>query len=171
LYRISRSEFRAPRRAGFVRDVFFGVIPVTRSARRWIVLALLLGLAAGCSRSEVKKVQVSGKVTFNGQPVPAGWISFQPDGSQGNPGREVRLVMIKDGVYDSSKEQDASGVYPGPTIIRIAGFDGKPQPFFHQGKQIFNPHEVRETVQGGTKDFDVPASAAKNLVITPTADN
>jgi hypothetical protein len=135
------------------------------------VLAVLSALAAGCSSSEGKKVQVSGKVTFNGQPVPAGWISFQPDSTQGNPGREVRLVQIKDGVYDSSKEQDAGGVYPGPTIIRIAGFDGKSQPHFRQGKQIFNAHEMRETVQGGTKDYDVPASAAQNLVITPTADD
>jgi hypothetical protein len=136
------------------------------------VLTVLLTVAAGCStQPEVKKVQVSGKVTFNGQPVPAGWISFQPDGSQGNPGREVRLVMIKDGVYDSSKEKDAAGVYPGPTIIRIAGFNGKPEPLFYQGKQIFNPHEFRGTVQAGSKDYEVPESAAQNLVITPTADN
>src|SRR5262249_27638724 len=137
---------------------------------RSLLLAVLLGLAAGSSGPEVKKVQVSGKVTFKGQPVPAGWISFQPDGSQGNPGKEVRLVMIKDGVYDSSQEKDASGVYPGPTIIRIAGFNGKPEQLFYQGKQIFTPHELRETVQAGTKDFDVPASAARNLIITPTAD-
>jgi hypothetical protein len=135
-----------------------------------LVLAMLLPLAAGCSSSEGKKAQVSGKVTFNGQPVPAGWISFQPDSSQGNPGREVRLVKIKDGVYDSSKEKDAAGVYPGPTIIFIAGFDGKALPRYPQGKQIFNPHELRETVQPGMKDFDVPAAAANDLVIAPTAD-
>jgi hypothetical protein len=72
-------------------------------------------------------------------------------------------------VYDSSQEKNP-GVYPGPTIIRIAGFDGKPLPLFAQGKQIFNPQELRETVEGGTKDFDVPAEAARNLLITPTAD-
>jgi hypothetical protein len=40
-----------------------------------------------------------------------------------------------------------------------------------QGKQIFNPHELRATLTEGTKDFDLPASAAANLVITPTADS
>jgi hypothetical protein len=133
-------------------------------------LALLLGLAVGCSESEVKKVQVSGKVTFKGQPVPAGWISFTPDASKGNPGKDVRLVHIKDGVYDSSKEEDAAGVYPGPTVILIAGYDGNPSPRFIQGKQIFNPHQLNETVQAGPKDYDVPASAAQNLVIIPTFD-
>ena len=88
--------------------------------------------------------------------------------SQGNQG-EVRVVQIKDGVYDSAKER-SPGVYPGPTTVRIAGFDGKPLRLFPQGKQIFNPHEIRDTLEGGTRDFDVPASAADNLKITPMAD-
>jgi hypothetical protein len=138
-----------------------------RSAHRLAVFVAIL--AAGCSGSEAKKVELSGKVTFKGQPVPAGYISFTPDVGQGNAGKEVRVVQIKDGVYDSSKEQKP-GIYPGPTIVRIAGFDGKPLRLFPQGKQIFNPYELRETLDGGTKDFDVPASAAQNLVITPTAD-
>ena len=133
------------------------------------VLAAILGLAAGCSGPDAHTVQLSGKVTFKGQPVPAGYISFTPDFGKGNPGKEVRVVQIKDGVYDSAQEKN-TGVYPGPTIIRIAGFDGKPLSRYPQGKQIFNPHEMHETVEGGTKDFDVPAEAARNLVITPTAD-
>ena len=141
---------------------------MTRSACRAAVLAALLGIAAGCSGSEAKKVQLSGKVTFNGQPVPAGYISFMPDASQGNRG-EVRVVQIKDGVYDSAREQNP-GIYPGPTVVRIAGFDGKPLPLYPQGKQIFNAHELHESLEGGTKDFDVPASAAQNLKIHPTAD-
>jgi hypothetical protein len=143
---------------------------MTRFARLTNAAGLILALAAGCSDSEVKKVQVSGTVTFKGKPVPAGWISFTPDASKGNPGKEVRLVHIKDGVYDSSKEQDAAGVYPGPTVIMIAGFDGDVSPRFIQGKQIFNPHELHETVQPGGKDYEVPASAAQNLVIVPTFD-
>jgi hypothetical protein len=142
---------------------------MTRSARRLAMVAVILGLAVGCSGSQVKKIQLSGKVTFKGKPVPAGWISFLPDTRQGNEGKEVRVVQIKDGVYDSAKEQ-SPGLYPGPTIVRIGGFDGNPLPLFPQGKQIFNPYELRETITEGTKDFDVPASAAQNLIITPTAD-
>jgi hypothetical protein len=141
---------------------------MTRFACCLGVLAASL-LTAGCSGSRAKKIQLSGKVTFNGQAVPAGYISFMPDASQGNKG-EVRVVQIKDGAYDSSKEQ-SPGVYPGPSVVRIAGFDGKPRlPEYPQGKQIFNAHEVHETLTAGTKDFDVPASAAQHLKIFPTGD-
>jgi hypothetical protein len=78
-------------------------------------------------------------------------------------------VQIKDGVYDSSRERNP-GVYPGPTVVVIAGFDGKPLHLYPQGKQIFNPYKLHATLTAGTQDFDVPASAARNLIIHPTAD-
>jgi hypothetical protein len=139
-----------------------------RSVCRLAASAAILALAAGCSSSEQKKIPLSGKVTFKGQPVPAGYISFMPDASQGGKG-EVRVVQIQDGVYDSSKEKDP-GVYPGPTIIRIAGFDGKPERLYPQGKQIFNAYEIRDTLAGDSRDFEVPASAARDLKVFPTAD-
>jgi hypothetical protein len=128
-----------------------------------------LVLAAGCS-GEAKKSQLSGKVTFNGKPVPAGYISFMPDANAGNTGA-VRVAQIKDGVYDTSAAADP-GISPGPTVVRIAGFNGKAEPGYPQGKQIFNPIELRETIADGTgqKDFEVPAAAAKNLKFEPTAD-
>jgi hypothetical protein len=118
----------------------------------------------------MKKVQLSGTVTFKGKPVPAGYISFMPISSEGNLG-SVRVVQIKDGMYDSAQERDP-GIVPGPSVIRIAGFDGKKQKGFSQGKQIFNPFELQDTVpeRTATKDFIVPASAADNLKITPTSD-
>jgi hypothetical protein len=134
------------------------------------VLAAILGIAAGCSKSEPKTIQLSGKVTFNGQPVPAGYIMFVPDFSQRNYGQGTRMAQIKDGAYDSSTAENP-GVHPGPTIIRIAGFDGKKDPpLFPQGRQIFNPCELRETLAAGTKDFEVPPSAAQHLLIIPTGE-
>jgi hypothetical protein len=143
------------------------------TARLVCVLALLglaLGVTSGC-RTEVKKVgQLKGKVMFKGQPVAAGYISFTPDNTQGNLGK-IKVAQIKDGMYDTSLALDA-GVVPGATMVRIAGFDGKPVPKFAQGKQIFNLYELNETLSEGTaiKDFTVPDSAADNLKIEPTAD-
>jgi len=54
---------------------------------------ILLIIFAGCS-SKPKMAQLSGKVTFKGQPVPAGFISFTPDIGQG----EIRVLQIKDGI-------------------------------------------------------------------------
>jgi hypothetical protein len=141
-----------------------------RSACRLIVLAVILGLAAGCGKSGPKKIQLSGKVTFKGQPVPSGYISFLPEVNQGNLGKEICVVQIKDGVYDSSTEQNP-GVYPGPTTIKIGGFDGKNNPpLYPKGKQIFNEYELHDTVVEGPRDFEVPASAGQNLKVFPTGD-
>jgi hypothetical protein len=146
---------------------------MAQTAGRVVCLMAVLGAAlvipAGC-RTEKKTAQLSGNVTFKGQPVPAGYISFLPDSSKGNQGG-MKVVQIKDGRYDTALASD-SGVVPGPTVIRIAGFDGNPVPRFGQGKQIFNIYELRETLAEGTaaKDFTVPDSAANNLKIEPTAD-
>lgn len=132
-------------------------------------LALLL-LTLGCA-SKPAVAQLSGKVTFKGKPVPAGWISFTPDVASGGLG-EVRVLQVKDGQYDSAKE-GTPGLPPGTYMIRIAGFDGKKIPMYGQGKQIFNPIEDTFTVPEGssTKDFVVPDSAGVNVLIQPTADS
>jgi len=134
-----------------------------------LVMAAALALTSGCS-SEPKLSQLSGKVTFKGQPVPAGYISFTPDVAAGGLG-QVKVMQIKDGVYDSAKEGEP-GIKPGAYEVRIAGFDGKRIPYFGQGKQIFNPIEDNHTVPEGvsTKDFVIPDSAGENVKIERTAD-
>jgi len=134
-----------------------------------IPLVCLLTLV-GCS-SKPKPAQLSGKVTFKGQPVPAGYVSLTPDVENGGKGPS-RVFQIKDGVYDSTKETP-SGIAPGSYLVRIAGFDGVRIPYFGQGKQIFN--EVTDlyiTVPDGTstKDFVIPESAGQNVKIQRTAD-
>lgn len=126
-------------------------------------------LALGCS-SKPPPSQISGKVTFKGEPVPAGWISFTPDVAKGGLG-QVQLFQINDGVYDSST-QSPPGIVPGSYLIRIAGFDGKQIPFYVQGKQIFNPIQDEIVVPDGAseKDFVIPESAGQNVKIQPTAD-
>jgi hypothetical protein len=134
--------------------------------RRLLGGAAVLALAAGCS-SKPEMAQVSGTVTFQGKPVPAGWISFTPEPGKGL----VRVCQIKDGVYDSSKEPDP-GIHPGKNQVKIAGFDGKQIPYWGQGKQIFNPVDDTLDVPPGvsTKDFEIPESAGKNVKVVPTAD-
>src|SRR5262249_27261287 len=129
--------------------------------RNMFVVALL-GWALGCS-SQPHLAQLSGKVTFKGQPVPAGWISFTPDVAAGALG-PVTVFQVKDGEYDSSKES-TPGILRGVYQVRIGGFDGKKIPFYGQGKQIFNPIEDKYTVPAGTsaKDFVIPESAGHNV--------
>jgi hypothetical protein len=141
----------------------------------WGTVALLFatvcwGSLIGCS-SKPKAAQLSGTVTFKGQPVPAGYIAFTPDVGNGGRG-SIKVLQIKDGVYDSSKEPPDQALTPGPYLLRIAGFDGKPVPFWGQGKQIFNPVDDTCVVPDGvsSKDFTIPDSAGQNVKILPTAD-
>lgn len=137
--------------------------------RRLTLGGLFLALAAGCGPSGPVLVPLSGTVTFKGQPVPAGYLSFTPPAGAGT----VRVVQIKDGKYNTADiVGPEKGVHPGPNKVRIAGFDGKVIPLWGQGKQIFNPVEEDFTVPagGGTKDFVVPDAAGKNVKIEPTSD-
>jgi hypothetical protein len=136
-----------------------------------LFLTVLAALTiCGCS-SQPKLSQLSGQVTFKGQPVPAGFISFTPDVASGNKG-QVRVLHIKEGVYDSAKEEQP-GLPPGPYFLRISGFDGVVIPRFGQGKQIFNEvSNIEFTVPEGatTKDFVIPESAGQNVKIEFTSD-
>jgi hypothetical protein len=130
-----------------------------------------LGLAVivvGCGDAKRSTINVSGKVTFRGKAVPAGFINFMPDFAAGNKG-EVKGFEIVDGVYDTAKGSNP-GIYPGANVVTISGFDGVKQNMWPKGKQIFNPVEMKENVSAGTKDYTIPESAGQNVRIVPTAD-
>lgn len=132
-------------------------------------LILTAAFTVGCNPAP-KVAQISGTVTFKGQPVPAGYITFTPDVATGTLGQVVGF-QIQNGKYDS-KANVPPGLGSGSYKVRIGGFDGVKIPLWGQGKQIFNPIEDNCTVTDGTstKDFEIPASAGQNLKIEPTAD-
>src|SRR5262245_17877587 len=119
-------------------------------------------LALGCAKSDHEAYHLSGKVTFNGQPLPRGRIFFLPDTTKGNSG-QGGFAEIKDGVYDT--RNNGSATPGGPLIVRVDGFDGNTTSSNLVGQPLFLSYEVRVEVprEPATKDFDVPASAAKNL--------
>lgn len=126
-----------------------------------IFLAACL-LPMGCSGSGSGPYHLSGKVTFNGQPLPRGRIFFLPDTTKGNSG-QGGFAEIKDGVYDT--RNNGSATPGGPLIVRVDGFDGNTTSSNLVGQPLFLSYEVRVEVprESATQDFDVPASAAKNL--------
>src|SRR5690242_4770699 len=58
---------------------------------------LVAALTTGCEQGGPKMVQVEGKVTYKGQPVPRGYVSFFA--KKGNPSMEVPIGPIEDGEY------------------------------------------------------------------------
>jgi hypothetical protein len=122
-------------------------------------------LAVGCGGGG--QAHVSGKVTFQGKPVPAGKIYFAPDGSKGNSG-PTGYADIKDGNYDTSSTGGRAAT-PGPVVITVEGTDpsaapGKADPSGEVTvKLLFAGYELKAELpsSSSTKDIEVPESAAK----------
>lgn len=84
-----------------------------RSARAGLVFAICSSFFVfGCGGGPV--LDAEGTVTFDGQPLDSGSISFEPAGKQG---REFGGV-IQNGTY---KVKSNPGAVPGEAIVRIRG--------------------------------------------------
>jgi hypothetical protein len=82
----------------------------------WRLCYLGLGLAvAGCSRGYEgpQRFPLSGRVTYDGQPIDAGTISFIP---QSPSGQRVSGGPIEDGAYSVPEERGANA---GPYRVEI----------------------------------------------------
>src|SRR5262245_56252175 len=71
-----------------------------------------------------KASHVSGNITFDGKPVPAGKVYILPDGSKGNSGVSG-FADIKDGKYNT-KLPGGQAAAPGAVIFAIEGIDPVP---------------------------------------------
>lgn len=139
----------------------------SRVVFRGIGLAALMVclLIAGCGGGR-DGFDISGKVTFDGQPVPAGKIYFNPDGSKGNSGASG-FATIKDGAFDTAAEGGAPHV-GGAMIVAIEGMDPSektedPESGEQIMKVLFPLYETPAELpkETGTMDFDVPATAGE----------
>jgi hypothetical protein len=124
----------------------------------WLVLAAVLALPAGCGGGP-ERHHVSGQVLYDGKPVPAGEIYFDPDSAKGNDGPQG-FARIKDGRYDT--RQGGVAAAPGPQVVRILGFDGRVRPEADQllGRKLFDEHKATAEIPSrgdAAIDFKIPA--------------
>lgn len=130
--------------------------------RGWFVLLFLLSCLVSCSKSDRPRFHMTGRVTFQGQPVPAGNISFEPV----EGGVAGGFASIQDGRYDTS--QSGRGHWGGKHTVRITGNTGKllkPNDPDSGTESLFTPYEttVDLPLQAATQDFDVPADGKPSL--------
>jgi len=130
---------------------------LTRWPTRYAMFITAVLLLAGCGPSGPRRFHLSGTVTFRGQPVSSGTISFDPV----EPGVGGGFAFIVDGVYDTA--DGGRGHLGGKHVVRITGDTGK---LLDPGNpdlgtaQLFPTYETTLDLpqRRDTKDFEVPAS-------------
>jgi hypothetical protein len=114
---------------------------------------------SGCSQTTKgpQRYTVQGQVTFRGEPVPVGRISFEPDpaaGIDGPPG----VAEIVNGRYETDRR---FGTITGRHIVRIDGYEAPgPEPLGPDDalRPLFREYQttVEIPAEPSTQDFDVP---------------
>jgi hypothetical protein len=125
---------------------------------RWLLAASATLVAfpgiMGCGRGDGRQ-HISGRVTYRGQPVVEGSISFDPVGGGGGG-----FAPIRDGVYNTSVEgRSHSG---GPHRVSIVGYQPARDSRSPDADVVilFRPYTTTAELptKRATMDFDVPAS-------------
>ncbi|WDI43985.1 hypothetical protein [Bremerella sp. P1] len=125
-----------------------------------IAASLLLCQAVGGCNFGDSTVHLTGKVTYDGKPVPRGTITFSPDTQQGNSGHGSKAI-INDGTYTT---RESFGLVGGPHVVRIEGFDGIAHGDNSDGKLLFRAHEESYDLpmESGDYDFEISTSTKKS---------
>jgi hypothetical protein len=122
-----------------------------------VAVVATVGLV-GCSPEE-KLYDVSGTITYQGQPVPKGIIHFDPDGS-GPQG----FANIENGKFNTATAGQGKGIRGGGKYtLRVNGFDGKVGPEAPMGAAVFPEHTFSKDLpaQNQTLDYEVPGPKKK----------
>lgn len=130
-----------------------------RSQAALIVAAVLVAVGCSSRQEGPQRFAVSGKVTFDGKPVPAGRITLEPDTAAGNSG-PAGYGNIVAGRFTTYPRMGAVG---GPHIVRISGFDGVPAGEMVEGKPLFAEYMTKVELPSKATmiDFEVPLAPAK----------
>ncbi|MEZ6140660.1 MAG: hypothetical protein R3B84_08820 [Zavarzinella sp.] len=116
----------------------------------------------GCGGGGGSTYDVTGMVTFQGKPVPKGFITFEPDTAKGNTGPGGGATIVN-GKFKTDK---GKGVVGGPYIVKIVGYDGivanQSGEELTDGKPLFAPYVTNFDFPKEDSDqkFEVPDSQA-----------
>ncbi len=100
---------------------------MTQGTRLPVALLALLTLASGCGPGHGMNLgRVKGSVTFEGEPVRYGFITFQPDADKGTVGPPAMSTIAKDGTYALTTQDADDGTIVGSHRIAIIALDPNP---------------------------------------------
>lgn len=141
--------------------------PVLNAAATGIMLVVLLFPGCGGSSDGPPRFRVSGTVTYDGQPVHMGRITFTPDSQKGNTG-PAGYADIRNGRFDTG--QDGQGVVGGPHVVMIQGYSSEVIVEYHEDadaeierpKPLFDRYEEQMDLETAHSQIsiEVPVSVA-----------
>ena len=123
--------------------------------RRVFATAALAMVLAGCGQDGPRRYHISGAVSYNGQPVRAGRVIFEPDTHKGNSG-PAAYADIRNGQYETLP---GLGCVGGPHNVRVICLTG-----ISEGNELAEGRmlcpEYRETL-------DVPLKRSQHDINVP----
>jgi hypothetical protein len=122
-------------------------------------VSLALSALFGCSSNEFARHELSGNVSYQGKPVPAGYLVLKPDRSKGNQGVAAQ-TDIRHGLYHLPANRGTIG---GPHIVMVSGFDGEPVTIDGvinpNGKPLFAAYQMTINLPKATATHDIQVPA------------
>jgi hypothetical protein len=92
-----------------------------------LLVVLIFAVLAGCSPGHGLSLgRVSGKVTYRGEPIRYGYVTFQPDASKGTDGPPAMSTISKDGSYALTTQDATDGALVGFHKVSIIALDPDP---------------------------------------------
>lgn len=89
-------------------------------------IGIVCGLLAGCSNNGLTLGRVSGKVTYKGEPVRYGFVTFHPDAEKGAIGPPAMSPITDAGTYLLTTQEAGDGAVVGTHHVAIIALDPKP---------------------------------------------
>lgn len=121
----------------------------------------------GCGGDGIRRHRVSGRITFDGEPVPAGTIYFNPDTSAGNDGPSGFAAIVS-GTFDTRAKR-GRGTIAGAHTILVEGHAPAETDAASEagGKMLFPRYEMKKDLPATDSmlDIDVPTDAGKARVV------
>lgn len=118
---------------------------------------LLVATLCGCDSQDESRVRVHGTVSYNGAPVPSGYITFDPDVSKGNSGAQGS-AMIREGKFDTDAIAGRRPV-AGSVVVTIHCYDGSDESEHPYGKRTIEPQV--QTIELAPEENEIELVAGK----------
>jgi hypothetical protein len=121
---------------------------LSAGSRRAVAMtcALLMAASAGCSgETGPRRYRVRGTVTYDGQPLQFGRISFVPDAAKGTKG-PPGYALVREGRYDTNAV-NGKGAVPGAIRVLITGYDYSSPEEEEALPNLFTDHPLEITIE------------------------